>query len=77
VSYHQNKRERTLAEPGAIVAAKNGDTICGKFPANAEDKTRPPYGRQNLKMMKGLYYTRVQVWSDELIVFGISGGDSL
>ena len=43
-----------MAEPGAIVAAKNGDTLCRKSPAIAEDKMIPPYGRQNVKMMKGL-----------------------
>jgi hypothetical protein len=66
-----------MSEPGAIVAAKNGDTLCRKSPAIAEDRIIPPYGRHNLKMMKGLYYTRVQVLSDELIVFGISRGDSI
>jgi hypothetical protein len=66
-----------MSEPGAIVVATNGDTLCRKSPAIAEDTIIPPYGPQILKMMKGLYYTRVQVWSDELIVFGISGGDSI
>jgi hypothetical protein len=56
------------------VPAKHGDTPCRKSTAIAEDTMIPPYGRQNVKMMKGLYYTLVQVWSDELVVYEISGG---
>ena len=66
-----------MAEPGAIVVATNGDTACRKFPAIAEDKIIPPYGRQNVKMMKGLYYSGYRYGRNELIVFGISGGDSV
>jgi hypothetical protein len=66
-----------MAEQGAIVVANIGDTVGRKFPAIAIAKILLPYARQNVKRMKGLYYTRVQVWSDELVVFGVSGGDSV